>query len=91
METKNQGAQKTFTLREVVMITADLLRGIQVPVELSEQIGMPILGAIRNLKIVSQQMEEADVAAQIQNEAPAAQDKPENPEEGKENGRDADA
>ena len=86
METKNQETQKTFTLREIVMITGDLLRGIQVPVELSEQIGMPILGAIRNLRIVWEKMEEAEVAAQIQAEAPEAQDKPEKPERGKKNG-----
>lgn len=80
-----ENTQKTYTLREVVMITADILKGIQVPVELSEQIGLPVLSAIRNLGVIAHQMEEAEVAAEIQKE------KPEEPEEGKKNGRKADS
>lgn len=80
-----ENTQKTYTLREVVMITADILKGIQVPVELSEQIGLPVLSAIRNLGVIAHQMEEAEVAAEIQKE------EPEKPEEGKKNGRKADS
>ena len=58
-----ENTQKTYTLREVVLITADILKGIQVPVELSEQIGLPVLSAIRNLGVIAHQMEEAEVAA----------------------------
>ena len=72
--------RKTYTLAEVVGITKDILRNISIPAELTEQIGLPILSAIRNLTIVKQQMEEAAVAAEIQNE------KPEEPEEGNDNG-----
>ena len=67
--------RKTYTLAEVVEFTIGILRGINVPAELAEQIGMPILSAIRNLKIAKQVMEEAAVAAEIQKEKPEEPEK----------------
>ena len=36
---------------EVLEISADVLRGIQIPVELAEQVGKPVLGVIGNLRL----------------------------------------
>lgn len=36
---------------EVLGVTVDVLRGIQIPVELAEQVGRPVLGAIGNLRL----------------------------------------
>ena len=42
--------EERFTLKQVLMMTCDMLRGIgSIPIELSERIGVPIDRAIRNL------------------------------------------
>ena len=43
--------EQQVTIEEVLKATADILKGIQIPVEMSEQIGVPVLRAIRNLNV----------------------------------------
>lgn len=38
-----------MTVEDVLKVTADILREIQLPVELSEQIGIPVMRAIHNI------------------------------------------
>ena len=38
-------------IMEVLEISVDVLRGIQIPVELAEQVGKPVLGVIGNLRL----------------------------------------
>lgn len=64
---------RTYTVREVVEITTEMLKGIRVPAEYTEEIGLPVMNAIKNLRVVAQTMEQAEVAAEIQGE-PAEQE-----------------
>ena len=72
-------SEKSYSIKEVIEITANMLRRISVPAEYAEQIGMPVMHAIRNLKVVMQTIEAQEVAEEIQNE-------PGKPEEGENNG-----
>ena len=71
--------KKDYSVQEVIGFTLDMLRGISVPAELTEQIGMPVMHAIRNLRAVKQALESQQVAEEIQ-------DDPVKPEEGENNG-----
>lgn len=42
--------KKDYTVAEVIVITADLLSRIEVPVELIEKVGIPIAISINNLR-----------------------------------------
>ena len=46
--------EKQLTKNEVIQVTIQLLNNIMVPAGLCEQIGMPIQGAVKNLRIVSE-------------------------------------
>lgn len=70
---------KTYSIQEVIRFTAVNLKKINIPAEYAEQIGMPVLNAIRNLKAVQQVLEAQEVAEEIQ-------DDPVKPEEGENNG-----
>lgn len=72
--------QKSYSIKEVIGITANMLRGISVPAEYAEEIGMPVMHAIRNLKVVLQTMEAQEVAEEIQNDEPESPGKGENDE-----------
>lgn len=72
-------SEKSYSIKEVIGITANMLRQISVPVEYAEQIGIPVMHAIRNLKVVMQTIEAQEVAEEIQ-------DDPVKPEEGENNG-----
>lgn len=52
--------ENTMTLEDVIRITANNLRGIQIPVELSESIGIPILRSIGNLQMCLDAMEKKE-------------------------------
>lgn len=71
--------QKSYSIKEVIEITANMLRRISVPAELAEEIGLPVMHAIRNLKVVHQTIEAQEVAEEIQNE-PGKPEKGENDE-----------
>ena len=43
--------QKQMSVEEVLQLTINNLKGIQVPVELSESIGVPILRNINNIQL----------------------------------------
>lgn len=43
--------QKQMSVEEVLQLTINNLKGIQVPVELSESIGIPILRNINNIQL----------------------------------------
>ncbi len=43
--------EKVMTIEEVIRITAENLKHIQIPVELSESIGIPVLRSIGNLQM----------------------------------------
>jgi len=51
---------ETYTVKEVLQMTADLLNGIAVPRSMNEQIGIPIDNAVNNLQIVLQAMTEKE-------------------------------
>lgn len=40
-----------MTVEQVIKATQDLLKNISIPVELIEQIGMPLCGAVNNLQL----------------------------------------
>lgn len=71
--------EKVYSIKEVIEITANILKGISVPVEYAEQIGIPVMHAYRNLKAVQHTLEAQEVAEEIQ-------DDPVTPEEGENNG-----
>lgn len=52
--------ENTMTLEDVIRITANNLRQIQIPVELSESIGIPILRSIGNLQMCLDAMEKKE-------------------------------
>ena len=43
--------QKQMSVEEVLQLTINNLKGIQVPVELSESVGIPILRNINNIQL----------------------------------------
>ena len=58
---------------EVLEISADVLRGIQIPVELAEQVGKPVLGVISNLRLCADALRRAeDAGAAEEGPSPAA-------------------
>ncbi len=58
---------------EVLEISVDVLRGIQIPVELAEQVGKPVLGVIGNLRLCMDALRaRTEPAAEDLTEAPAA-------------------
>lgn len=71
--------EKTYSIKEVIELTADMLREISIPVEYAEQIGIPVMHAIKNLKVVQKTIEAQEVAKEIQDETGT-------PEEGENNG-----
>lgn len=53
--------EEKFTLKQVLMMTCDMLRGIgSVPVEEAERIGVPVARAIRNLEECIRAMAETE-------------------------------
>ena len=42
--------KKEYTIAEVIVMTADMLSQIEVPVELIEKVGLPIARSINNLR-----------------------------------------
>lgn len=72
--------EKTYSIKEVIEITTNMLKGINVPAEYAEQIGIPVMHAIRNLTAIRQTLEAQEVAEEIQ------KDKPGDPEKGENDG-----
>lgn len=72
--------KKSYSIKEVIKITENILKGVSVPAEYAEQIGMPVMHAIRNLKAVRHTIEAQEVAEEIQ------KDEPESPEKGENDG-----
>ena len=54
METK----ENSITIEEVLKITVENLKGIQIPVTLSESVGMRIAGSISNIQLCINAIEE---------------------------------
>lgn len=52
--------EQQYTAEKVIGMTAEILRGIKVPAEEAESIGIPIMIAIRNLKTVLDAVEKAE-------------------------------
>ena len=57
--------KETYSTEEVVNFTLNILKGIVIPVEFSESIGIPVSRAIGNLKVLAQIYEKERVAAEI--------------------------
>jgi hypothetical protein len=51
---------ETLTVRQVLEITVNNLRGIMIPVELADTVGGAIVGSIRNLDMCIKAMDEAE-------------------------------
>jgi hypothetical protein len=54
---------ETMTIRQVLEITAQNLRGIMLPVEMMETAGQVLVGSIRNLEACMHAMDEAERGA----------------------------
>ena len=54
---------ETMTIKEVLSITVQNLRGIMLPVELMETAGQAIVGSVKNLEACISAMEEAERGA----------------------------
>lgn len=52
--------EQQYTAEKVIGMTIDILRKIKVPAEEAEEIGFPIMIAIRNLKTVLDAVEKAE-------------------------------
>ena len=64
-----------MTIREVLEQTINLLNGIKVDVKDTESIAMPIMGAVRNIRICTDVMDQAQKEAE---QKEAEQEAPEN-------------
>lgn len=57
--------EEQLTIKDVLIITRDLLRGIgMIPIEEAEQIGVPVGNAIRNLDVCIRAIEEDEARKQ---------------------------
>ena len=56
--------RETYSTEEVVNFTLNILKGIVIPVEFSESIGIQVSRAIGNLKVLAQVYEKERVAAE---------------------------
>lgn len=65
-----ENRQGNYTLEQIVDITIHNLQIIQVPVMLSETVGIPIQKSIKNLMVLKEQMEIERKAREIAAEDP---------------------
>lgn len=56
-------------IREVLEISIGVLRGIQIPVDLAEQVGQPVLGVIGNLRLCIEALEKVQAKTDESGEA----------------------
>ena len=57
--------EENLTLKEVLIITRNMLQSIgMIPIEASEQIGVPVNNAIRNLEVCIRAIEENEAQKQ---------------------------
>lgn len=61
--------EEKLTIKQVLMMTLNQLRGIgMIPIEASEQVGVPVCGAIKNIEACIQAIEENEDAAEKEKE-----------------------
>jgi hypothetical protein len=70
----SQNSSQNMTKEDVIRVTILTLNNIMVPAGMSEQIGMPILGAVKNLRIVEEMIKR-------ENELKEAEKEGEDPDE----------
>ena len=56
-----QACEQKLTVEQVLSITTNILRSINVPVELVESIGIPVSNAIKNISLCINALEEAKI------------------------------
>lgn len=56
-----QACEQKLTVEQVLGITTNILRSINVPVELVESIGIPVSNAIKNISLCINALEEAKI------------------------------
>ncbi len=60
-------------VKQVLAITMNVLRGIQIPVELAQQVGMPVLGAMGNIRLCLEALDNSECGirnAELKADAP---------------------